>query len=133
MLGSSTPAGTPPQALRDDASAPLTVTRKATHDQDTFGAQCPSLDARCLRFVVRITPPCTQDSLPAAGRLYRVGFGYPQGSAKGFRDIISYIGFPFPRLGLAQDISVRATAAARTAGSPWGLLPRAPTNPDVPN
>src|SRR4051812_15982889 len=55
-----------------------------------FGADSHGPFARCLRLVVRVTPNCTQDSLPA--RLpWRLpaGVDYPTGSNMGFQLIAS--------------------------------------------
>jgi hypothetical protein len=64
---------------------------RTQHDEGStrcgnFGAEWHGLGTGCLRFVRRITPDTTQDSLLVAGQALPGGIGYPQGPTKGFQD-----------------------------------------------
>ena len=53
-------------------------------DVSPFEAQSHGLSARCLRFAALLTDDATQDSLPAAGQLYRTGFAPAGMPSRGF-------------------------------------------------
>jgi hypothetical protein len=62
---------------------------RTQHDEGStrcgnFGAEWHGLGTGCLRFVRRITPDTTQDSLLVAGQALPGGIGYPQGSYEKF-------------------------------------------------
>jgi hypothetical protein len=70
----SDPGGTEPPGLTVIQRGPRDVQDEGSpRVYRDLGAQSHGLDTRCLRFVVVVTSLPTQDSLPAAGQLYRVG------------------------------------------------------------
>ena len=64
---------------------PCTQARTRAHHIADFEAPSHGLSTRCLRLVVQGHPSPTQDSLPAAGQLYRTGLATRRIPSKGFR------------------------------------------------
>ena len=98
--GSWTPVGPARQAVRRADAAPACGNSKGSRQENFRGSMSRlSVWLSTLRRVGR--PTTTQDSLPAAGQLYRAGFG-PAGFRRKVSDLYRYISSPFSRLALAQ-------------------------------
>ena len=94
-----------------------------------FGAQSHGIWSGCLRLAVKGYPSPTQDSLPVAGPSFTGRDSHPLGSCERFLNLTILPPFPsYLAQGSFGRIERRLIAAA---GSPQGLLPGAPTDPDV--
>ena len=79
-------ASTASETRRDDL--PSNARRRPSHSMH-FGAQSRGLRAPCERFAPWVTPRPTHHSVPAGGRPWPDGIGYPQGFEQGFEDHIT--------------------------------------------
>jgi hypothetical protein len=86
-----------------DGAAPAMSTTKAPAIL-AFAALSHGFGTGCLRFVGRVAPTATQDSLPAVGRTLPDGLGCPQGSNERFQSV-PYISASFPKFNVAQGQS----------------------------
>ena len=67
-----------------------------SRDHKPYGALSHGLRTGCLRFAAGDCSPATQDSLPAAGQLYRAGFRRPLGPYARFSDHLCHLAPPCP-------------------------------------
>ena len=56
----------------------------------TFGAQSRGLPAPCVRFAASVARGLAQHSVPAGGKPWPDGIGYPQGSLEEFQSCLPY-------------------------------------------
>jgi hypothetical protein len=66
-------------------TAPRLKHAKGSHDDNPFAAQCPGLSARCLRFVVWVTPPLHARLASGCWPALPDGIGYPQSCDERFQ------------------------------------------------
>ena len=108
---SPTPAGPPHQATAMPQRGPRSDHNEGSRNV-SFGAQSHGFSTCCLRFAATGCPASTQDSLPAAGQLYRTGLITRRVPSKGFEVYpTSHPPFPSFRSKVRSHLDVSSLAS----------------------